>query len=1284
MESSRGRLPVSLRPRAPVRDDHSQAFVAPQRFRQDDKKDVSTSSSIEGSSLPRLPVEFRRRRSPSRLRDVGTLGREGRARRGDEHKHVDATSQNRLASCDGSFSSLFSHNQTSLVSPIRLLLLLTACVLFFGGLPFLWYAAEGFESLHSPLFLASLKQFQIPSLLFPPSVHAFCFLDRSKVLLLLPLLFSSWPCQPVQAVHLRPRHALWGGDRSSTPPHPLCSVSSSFADSPSSPLFSFPASLLPSSSRRGHRCRLSDRLKGDLESSPALNGRIENTKTITLHSHLGFALSTGSFPAKTEPTFRAHATTQKAPLPPAASSSTSVFASSLCDSEPASSSSYCVSVASTQRLPTRTVVVGRGAHAAPYHDFFSSSSSASSALPPPGSWREGYPVLIGGAHPLVVQTMTNSDTRDIQATVEQIRRCAEAGASMVRMTVQGMKEVEASKFIKEKLDQANLPVPLVADVHFQPRVGLAAAEIFDKVRINPGNFADGAKKWEDEETGGQAGDSGRETEDERQLGDERRREAESDRRFDDGHKRIEELLVPLVEKCKAFNTALRIGTNHGSLSARILRRYGDTPRGMVESAFEFSDICVRENFRNFCFSMKSSNPKVMVHAYRLLASEMLRRNELFPIHLGVTEAGEGEDGRLKSAVGIGSLLQDGIGDTLRVSLTEPPWEEIPVALSIARMQGQKIRRSASAETGGGVAGRRPPGVSGPDLGGQRAKAVATGEGDKEDHHKRSGPGDEEETFGGSIRRQTENRKSKSAVSRALPDLERDSVFFPSDVPSSALRRFEEKTRNFENIEKRKIRPLFQKKNLAGEQTATERTGDREETPEKRQEERILHRDGTLMVSVSPEWLEIPEVLYKALGCRVVGGKPLRSVSSVDSIYVSSLSLPSSDHDSRSLISRAAQARETLHALQEAGIGVLVPFQELAYLLSLEQHQEVTKASNAGRGAQGSEGGATRDDHAEEAERERLLLQTSLLPSARKGLVGVLRLRDAAAVRGQLLPFVRDRLEGVALLADGEETEEEIDAVLEMEALLFFLLRPHARPAHGVAATRRFLDILKKREEAEAKKSDATRGGAQPKECREEGPGGIPVIHWLERTPSAVAENAITGEEKEKPDRVMREQKEERESAIYAGWEVGSLLMDALGEGVLVDLPALSLPRQIRLGFNLLQACRLRSTKTEFISCPSCGRTLFDIQKVSAEIRRRTGHLPGVTIAVMGCIVNGVGEMADADFGYVGGAPGKVDLYVKKRVVKRGISSAEACDALVALIKQHGRWVDPPKEMAEGK
>ncbi|PFH37839.1 4-hydroxy-3-methylbut-2-en-1-yl diphosphate synthase [Besnoitia besnoiti] len=826
------------------------------------------------------------------------------------------------------------------------------------------------------------------------------------------------------------------------------------------------------------------------------------------------------------------------------------------------------------------------------------------------------------------------------------------------MTVQGMKEVEASKFIKEKLDQIDLPIPLVADVHFQPRVGLAAAEIFDKVRVNPGNFADGAKKWDDdaqtERTGAEDGDPAQKD--------------REDRRFDDGHKRIEELLVPLIERCKTFNTALRIGTNHGSLSARILRRYGDTPLGMVESAFEFADICTRENFRNFCFSMKSSNPIVMVNAYRLLASEMLRRGELFPLHLGVTEAGEGEDGRLKSAVGIGSLLQDGIGDTLRVSLTEPPWMEIPVAASIARMQ---TRKAASPQPAG--ARRESPGTQEtPHANKQGAERLPTREGDREGDGcsplsaQAGGAGERSEGAEGEQRRSDEERNVSGEIASNAP--------FRAGSLRSPVPLFKEETRNFESIEKRKLRPLFCARRAHGEKS--------DETGKERQ--RILHENGTVMVAVSPEWLEIPEVLYRALGCKVVGGEPLKGITAADSIYVPSLSLasssPQSPQDADLLLARTARARDALAKLQEAGVGVLVPFQELSYLLMLQRQQEVTQKLRAG--SAGSES-PTLDA---EASREKRVLETSLLPS-RKNLVGVMRLRDAAAVRGVLSPYIRERIEGVALLVDGQETEEEIDAVLDMESLLFFLLRPEDRTLQGVPAARRFLDILKRREAKAAQKAREAKAKSlasadAAKEDRED-VGGIPVIHWLYRSPpSGVAEKEASPEGQDEEVSSSREFKEERESAIYAGWEAGSLLLDRLGEGVLVDLPALPVQRQVLLGFNLLQACRLRNSKTEFISCPSCGRTLFDIQKVSAEIRARTGHLPGVTVAVMGCIVNGVGEMADADFGYVGGAPGKVDLYVKKKVVKRGIPGSEACDALVELIKQHGKWVDPPTEGSE--
>nr|CEL66733.1 TPA: 4-hydroxy-3-methylbut-2-en-1-yl diphosphate synthase, related [Neospora caninum Liverpool] len=1271
MEISEDRRPVSSR-RTP-RDEGARVptLGVPDRDREYGNADRLISLSMEDPSDPGLCLESRRRGSPRpHRRHADALGR-GTAAREKERAVFNATSKRTRRDSSSSRGRLPS--LAFFPSPTRRRVLFIAFLLVFCLA--CWRGPVDSEASKHSLSLAFSNQSRLPSAMLPAlAVHALLSL-HSKVCLFFPLLFS-WPW-PAKALPLTHRPVLWGGERSNVLSHPVSFGSPSLTDSPPPALpVSLPSGVRsPSSSGEGRCSRLSKGRTGHLEDAAPLSGR--NGAKQHLRSPAGFILSSGFMPSKRMPDSRGHSEAEKtrsgAPLSlsssPRSAASAAVSSSSLSSSEPGPPSSYCVSTASTQRLSTRTVVVGRGALAAPYHDFFASSSSSSS-LTPPGSWREGYPVLIGGSHPLVVQTMTNSDTRDVQAT---IRKCAEAGASMVRMTVQGMKEVEASKFIKEKLDKANLRIPLVADVHFQPRVGLAAAEIFDKVRINPGNFADGAKKWEDEVESATGSN----------LPDERRREAEAERRFDDGHKRIEELLVPLIEKCKTFNTAMRIGTNHGSLSARILRRYGDTPRGMVASAFEFADICVRESFRNFCFSMKSSNPRVMVHAYRLLASEMLRRNELFPIHLGVTEAGEGEDGRLKSAVGIGALLQDGIGDTLRVSLTEPPWREIPVALSIARMQEQKLRFAAQTGERWRLAGRGRASGRGRELRGEHENATAGRDGEGCDASVPS-RGEEGSLLG--EHRQAEDLGFASGI-RASSELERQSAVL--ETSAWVPRPFEERTRNFENIEKRTIRPLFSRSRAT--QADTDGKGEGEPESQRTGDERILHRDGTVMVRVSPAMLEVPEVFYKALGCKVVGGKPFRSIASVDSIYLPSLSLPS-QQEGRGLVARAAQARETLHALQEAGVGVLVPFPDLAYLVSLQkqQEEETRKAVNGNRDSVEPERGATRDGardeaQADEAERERFLLQTSLLPSKKEGLVGVLRLRDAAAVRGKLLPFVRDRLEGVALLVDGHETEEEIDAVLEMESLLFFLLRPPERGSQGVTVTRRFVDILKRREEAEAKKREA-KGNAEGGHRAEsrEGPGGIPVIHWLERTPSVVAESELASKDGEtgKNNRLMLEQEEEQEGAIYAGWEVGSLLVDALGEGVLVDLPGLSLPRQIRLGFNLLQACRLRSTKTEFISCPSCGRTLFDIQKVSAEIRRRTGHLPGVTIAVMGCIVNGVGEMADADFGYVGGAPGKVDLYVKKKVVKRGIPSAEACDALVALIKQHGRWVDPPKESAE--
>ena len=292
---------------------------------------------------------------------------------------------------------------------------------------------------------------------------------------------------------------------------------------------------------------------------------------------------------------------------------------------------YCESISRTKRRPTRQVMVGN--------------------------------IGVGGDNPIRIQSMTTSNTRDVEATIEQIVKLADAGCEVARVTVQGMKEAEACEPIKNGLIQKGYDIPLVADIHFFPPAAMRVVDFVDKVRINPGNYVD-------------------------------KRAAFTERDYDEASyaqeiEKIEEKFTPLVEKCKHLNRVMRIGTNHGSLSDRIMNRYGDTPRGMVESALEFAKVCRKKDYHDFMFSMKASNPQVMIQAYRLLVAEMYALGWDYPLHLGVTEAGEGEDGRIKSAMGIGSLLLDGIGDTVRVSLTEDPWYEIDPCQRLIRLDGRR-------------------------------------------------------------------------------------------------------------------------------------------------------------------------------------------------------------------------------------------------------------------------------------------------------------------------------------------------------------------------------------------------------------------------------------------------------------------------------------------------------------------------------------------------------------------------------------------------------------------
>ncbi|XP_023519765.1 4-hydroxy-3-methylbut-2-en-1-yl diphosphate synthase (ferredoxin), chloroplastic-like [Cucurbita pepo subsp. pepo] len=665
---------------------------------------------------------------------------------------------------------------------------------------------------------------------------------------------------------------------------------------------------------------------------------------------------------------------------------------------------YCESVNKTVRRNTRTVMVGN--------------------------------VALGSEHPIRIQTMTTTDTKDVAGTVEQVMKIADKGADIVRITVQGKKEADACFEIKNTLVQKNYNIPLVADIHFAPSVALRVAECFDKIRVNPGNFADRRAQFEQLEY----------------TDDDYQKELEH----------IEEVFTPLVEKCKKYGRAMRIGTNHGSLSDRIMSYFGDSPRGMVESAFEFARICRKLDFHNFVFSMKASNPVIMVQAYRLLVAEMYVQGWEYPLHLGVTEAGEGEDGRMKSAIGIGTLLQDGLGDTIRVSLTEPPEEEIDPCRRLANL-------------------------------GMRAAELQKGV-----------------------------------------------------VP------YEEKHRHYFDFQRRSGQLPIQKE---GEEVDYRGA---------------LHRDGSVLMSVSLDQLKMPELLYKSLAAKLVVGMPFKDLATVDSILLREL--PSVDD---------ADARLALKRLIDISMGIITPLSE-----------QLTKP----------------------------------LPNA----MALVTLKELSSGVHKLLP------DGTRLVVSvrGDESNNDLDVLKEIDATMLFHDLPYSEDkVSRVHAARRLFEYLS------------------------ENGLSFPVIHHIQFPKGTHRDDLVIG----------------------AGSNAGALLVDGLGDGVLLEAPDKDFDFIRNTSFNLLQGCRMRNTKTEYVSCPSCGRTLFDLQEISAEIREKTSHLPGVSIAIMGCIVNGPGEMADADFGYVGGSPGKIDLYVGKTVVKRGIAMENATNALIQLIKDHGRWVEPPTE-----
>jgi (E)-4-hydroxy-3-methylbut-2-enyl-diphosphate synthase len=640
-------------------------------------------------------------------------------------------------------------------------------------------------------------------------------------------------------------------------------------------------------------------------------------------------------------------------------------------------------------------------------------------------------LLLGNGHPIRIQTMTTTDTMDTDATVAQCIRCIEAGAELVRITAPSKKEAENLLLIKNKLRAAGFQTPIVADIHFTPNAAEIAARLIEKVRVNPGNYID-KKKF-----------------DFIQYTDAEYR-AETDR--------IRERFTPLVRICKEYGTAMRIGTNHGSLSDRIMSRYGDSPIGMVESALEFLRIARDEDYHQIVLSMKSSNPQVMVQAYRLLVQKMDEEfSECYPLHLGVTEAGDGEDGRIKSAVGIGALLEDGIGDTIRVSLTEDPEFEIPVCHDM-------VKRYDNAS--------------------------------------------------------------------------QEKIIVPS-IDKLPYNPFNYKRRN-----------SFAVQHIGGGQ--------------------------------------VPVVIADLSKETTLTHQSLRSVG--------------------------------------------------------YQYDEATDKWNIA-------------DQAADFIYTGNIIPDFALPGTLRVIVNPQTWTDA------------DNKESLVPIYEADAFNK---ATQKSPALNFVMLDCYSSDAHE--ATYAALEQLANDPTVVLCLSSTNKNAMQSQRRM-----FMELVNRKIQNPVIL----ITDSNEHTPD----------EHLVHFATETGALLLDGFGDGICLGYgPGASMDNMQTKGrtylpvsnlnqftnntaFSILQATRTRISKTEYISCPSCGRTLFDLQETTAKIREATHHLKGVKIAIMGCIVNGPGEMADADFGYVGSGPGKITLYKNKDVVKKNVDSDIAVDELIQLLKDNGAWVD---------
>jgi (E)-4-hydroxy-3-methylbut-2-enyl-diphosphate synthase len=662
-------------------------------------------------------------------------------------------------------------------------------------------------------------------------------------------------------------------------------------------------------------------------------------------------------------------------------------------------------------------------------------------------------LLLGNFNPIRIQTMTTTDTMNTMATVEQSIRCINAGSELIRITAPSKNEAENLRNIKDELRKRGYTTPIVADIHFTPNAAEIAARIVEKVRINPGNYVD-KKKFELLEY--------------------------SDIEYLEEIERIRERFTPLVKICKEYGTAMRIGTNHGSLSDRIMSRYGDTPIGMVESAMEFLRIAESENYYNIVLSMKSSNPKVMIQAYRLLICNMQQElGHCYPLHLGVTEAGDGIDGRIKSAIGIGTLLEEGIGDTIRVSLTEDPEFEIPVCKNIVK------------------------------------------------------------------------RYSRPAPSHLF----REGLTSPQDFTNG---------NNGSTI------------------------------------------DVDITSEINQQYAKIKEI-EKSLSFGERIGLRSFEITNIGNkhvpVVISDLSKPENI------------TPDTL--------------QSLGYTYNAETDKWIISDMAA----------------------DYLFTADKILDFALPGTLKIIAYYDtwiAATDKEKYFPIFNE--------------DQYLNDAIEKSSIMNFIMIDCFSAGYPFFDIDKIFERLKNDKTAIICLSSTNKNAVQSIQNM-----FIKLADENIQNPVIIIcdSNAVAMDE----------------SLIHYAVETGALLIDGFGNGISLShhfgnkAVASDYALLNSIAFGILQATRTRISKTEYISCPSCGRTLFDLQETTAKIRAVTNHLKGVKIAIMGCIVNGPGEMADADFGYVGSGPGKVTLYKGKEVIKRAVPEEVAVAELINLIKENDAWVE---------